>query len=396
MIPTSIIRVWFLGIFSWVLVGVGIYLSHKWYQRAWSYDFNLHRSYFDPHIGNNHETLLLAVAVGLLFLVLAGGLIVRGILGFFTKGSTERDVLPKQSRQGATVSRLGRPDGSELRVECYGREDGPPIILTHGWGANSTEWDYLKKELASDFRLIVWDLPGLGRSTRPTNRDYSIENLSRDLEAVLELAGDRPAILLGHSIGGMITLTFCRLFPQALLARVRAIALVQTTYTNPVRTTNMAVLFTALERPFLVPLLHLTIWLSPLLWLSNWMSYLNGSALLSTKSSGFAGTETWEELNFVTRFQLQASPAVLARGMFGMLRYDATAALKTINVPALVVAGNKDPVCTPQASERMQREIPGARVAQLAPARHMGLIEHHTRFAKIVSEFATDSLHSRF
>jgi len=69
MIPTSIIRVWFLGLFSWILLGLGIYLSHKWYQRAWSYDFNLHRSYFDPHIGNNHETLLLAVAVGLLFLV---------------------------------------------------------------------------------------------------------------------------------------------------------------------------------------------------------------------------------------------------------------------------------------------------------------------------------------
>jgi pimeloyl-ACP methyl ester carboxylesterase len=194
----------------------------------------------------------------------------------------------------------------------------------------------------------------------------------------------------------MITLTFCHLFPQALGARVRAIALVQTTYTNPVRTTNMAGLFTALERPFLVPLLHLTIWLSPLLWLSNWMSYLNGSALLSTKSSGFAGTETWEELNFVTRFQLQASPAVLARGMFGMLRYDATEALKTITVPALLVAGNKDPVCTPEASERMRRDIPGARIAQLVPARHMGLIEHHTQFAKIVSAFAANSLQSRF
>jgi pimeloyl-ACP methyl ester carboxylesterase len=69
---------------------------------------------------------------------------------------------------------------------------------------------------------------------------------------------------LGHSIGGMITLTFCRLFPQALGGKVRAIALVQTTYTNPVRTTTMAVLFTALERPVIVPLLHLTIWLSPL------------------------------------------------------------------------------------------------------------------------------------
>jgi pimeloyl-ACP methyl ester carboxylesterase len=394
MIPTSIIRIWFLGLFSWVLLGVGIYLSHKWYQRAWSYDFNLHRPYFDPHIGNNYQTLLLAVAVGVLFWALAGGVIARGILSLFakTKGSAGRDALPKQSRQGATEHRLSRPDGSELRVECYGKEDAPPIILTHGWGANSKEWDYLKTELAGDFQLIVWDLPGLGGSTRPTNRDYSMENLSRDLEAVLGLAGERPAVLLGHSIGGMITLTFCRLFPEALRAKVKAIALVQTTYTNPVRTTKMAGFLTALERPVIVPLLHLTIWLSPLVWLSNLMSYLNGSALLSTKSSGFAGTETWEALNFVTRFQLQASPAVLARGMFGMLRYDATAALKTINVPALVLAGNRDPVCTPEASERMQRDIPGAQIVELAPAKHMGLIEHHTRFAKIVSRFSASCL----
>ena len=322
MIPSSIIRILFLGLFSWILLGVGIYLSHKWYHHAWSYDLNLHRSYFDPHIGNNHQTRLLITAACMLFWVLGGGLIVRGILSLLTKAKNPKAVgqLPKSSREGATISQLGRPDGSRLRVECYGREEAPPIILTHGWGANSTEWDYLKKELSGEFRLIVWDLPGLGMSTRPTNRDYSMENLSRHLEAVLALAGDQPAILLGHSIGGMITLTFCRLFPKELGDRVRAIALVQTTYTNPVRTTNMAGLFTALERPILVPFLHLTIWLSPLIWLSNVMSYLNGSALLSTKSSGFAGTETSEELNFVARFQLQASPAVVARGMLGMLR----------------------------------------------------------------------------
>jgi pimeloyl-ACP methyl ester carboxylesterase len=394
MIPTSIIRIWFFGLFSWLLLGVGIYISHKWYQRAWSYDFNLHRSYFDPHIGNNYQTLLLAVVVVLFLWFSAGGVIVRGILRLFTrtKGSTGRDALPKQSRQGATEHRLSRPDGSELRVECYGKEDAPPIILTHGWGANSKEWDYLKGELAGDFQLIVWDLPGLGRSARPTNQDYSLEKLSRDLEAVLRLAGERPAILLGHSIGGMITLTFCRLFPEALPARVRAIALVQTTYTNPVRTTKMAGVFTALERPVIVPLLYLTIWLSPLIWLSNWMSYLNGSALLATKSSGFAGTETWQELNLVTRFQLQASPAVLARGMLAMLHYDATAALKSINGPALVLAGDRDPVCTLEASERMQRDIPGAQMSLLAPAKHMGLIEHHTIFAKIVSQFSESCL----
>jgi pimeloyl-ACP methyl ester carboxylesterase len=251
------------------------------------------------------------------------------------------------------------------------------------WGLNSTEWDYLKKELSEEFRLIVWDLPGLGRSTPPTNRNYSLENLSRHLEAVLALVGDQPAILLGHSIGGMITLTFCRLFPKALGDRVRAIALVQTTYTNPVRTANMAGLLTALERPVIVPLLHVTIWLSPLIWLSNLMSYLNGSALLSTKSSGFAGTETWEELDFVARFQLQASPAVMARGMLGMLRYDATAVLESINVPALVLAGDRDSLCKPEASKRLHRDIPWAQLT------HLALIEHHTRFAEIVRTFAS-------
>jgi pimeloyl-ACP methyl ester carboxylesterase len=84
-----------------------------------------------------------------------------------------------------------------------------------------------------------------------------------------------------------------------------------------------------------------------------------------------------EELEFVTRFQLQASPAVLARGMFGMLRYDATAALKAISVPALVLAGNKDSVCKPEASQRMQRNVPRAQLAKLASAKHM--IEHQNK-----------------
>jgi hypothetical protein len=169
MIPTSVIRIWFLGLFSWILLGVGIYLGHEWYRRAWSYDYNLQSSYFDPHIGFNYETLLLVVAVALLLWVLTGGVIVRGILILMmkSKSSGSRATLPKHSREGATVSRLSRPDGSELRVESYGREDASPIILTHGWGTNSTEWDYLKKELADDFRFArTWTIqatnqPGL-------------------------------------------------------------------------------------------------------------------------------------------------------------------------------------------------------------------------------------------
>jgi pimeloyl-ACP methyl ester carboxylesterase len=273
-------------------------------------------------------------------------------------------------------------------VECYGPVDGPPLILTHGWGMNSTEWYYLKQRLRDHFRLIVWDLPGLGLSTRPANKDYSLENLARDLEAVLGVAGNRPAILLGHSIGGMITLTFCRLFPEALRTRVAGLVLVHTTYTNPVRTTKGAKLYTALERPVLVPLLYLTIWLSPLVWLMNWLSYLNGTAHLSTKQSGFAGTETWEQIAFATSFQPLASPAVLARGMLGMLAYDATATLRTIPIPTVVVPGDRDPVCLPEASERIHQAVKLAQLTLLTPAKHMGLLEHHERFVEYVKEFA--------
>jgi hypothetical protein len=57
-------------------------------------------------------------------------------------------------------------------------------------------------------------------------------------------------------------------------------------------------------------MMYLTIALSPLAWLMNWLSYLNGSAHLATKQSSIGGTE----IDFFTRFQLEASPAVMARG----------------------------------------------------------------------------------
>ena len=387
MIPTFVLSIWLTGLWSFGLIGGGGYLAWRWYRAARHYDPDLDRYIFNPHLGWNEETALLAAAIILIAWAFAGGLIRRAIGGLASRPKPPGEMPPDRSRQGESTC-LKRPDGSDLRVESYGPADGPPIVLTHGWGANSTEWTYLKRELTDRYRLIVWDLPGLGLSTRPADNDYRLENLAADLEAVLGLAGGRPAILLGHSIGGMTTLTFCKSYPEALGTRVAGLVLVHTSYTNPIRTTKNAGLYTALERPLIVPLLHLTIWLSPLVWIMNWLSYLNGSAHKSSKRSGFAGTQTWDQVDFAARFQLQAWPAVLARGMFGMLAYDATPVLGRIKIPTLVIPGDRDPVCKPEASERMHREISGATLAPLAPGKHMGLIEHHAKFAELVGQFA--------
>ena len=86
------------------------------------------------------------------------------------------------------------------------------------------------------------------------------------------------AILVGHSIGGMITLTVCKLFPKLLSGPVVGISIVHSTYTNSLRTTRFASFLTAIQRPFIEPLLSMTVFLSPLAWLMNGLSYLNGSA----------------------------------------------------------------------------------------------------------------------
>lgn len=296
---------------------------------------------------------------------------------------------PRADR-GAERAEVRRPDGTVLHVEFDGPPDAPPVVLTHGWGADGTEWYHLRKVLAGRYRLILWDLPGLGLSTPPGNHDFSLEKLARDLEAVLRHAGGRPAVLVGHSIGGMAMLTFCRLFPEALGSRVAGLVLVHTTSTNPAHAKVPTWLTPRLQKPVLEPLCHLTVALAPLVRVMNVLGYLNGSAHWSTHRSSFAGTETRGELELVTRYTVKAPPAVMARGTLGMFRYDATGVLAGVTVPTLVVAADRDTTTVPEASIRIAQGIPGARLVTLSPARHMGLVERHDEFATAVGAFCDE------
>jgi pimeloyl-ACP methyl ester carboxylesterase len=361
-LPFALPIAWLLNLLSLALLAGGLYLLWAWY------------------VGVLVGTVYLVAGLIMVLWIFAG----RWIVLLFRRPGPDE---PSGTREGA-VQRLPRPDGTELHVELYGPPDGPPLLLTHGWGTNSTEWYYAKRRLADRFRLIVWDLPGLGRSTGPRTNDYSVDKMARDLEAVLDLAGDRPAILLGHSIGGMITLAFCRLFPQHLGRRVAGLVLVGTTYTNPVRTTTANGFFRAAQKPILEPLLHLTVWLAPLVWLMNWLSYLNGSAHVLSMLTGFAGRESRGQLDFATRFNVLASPAVVGRGGLATFAFDETATLGELRVPVLVVTADRDRITIPEASAYMHRAVPAAELVELRPAGHMSVLEQPDRFAEAVAAFA--------
>jgi hypothetical protein len=133
---------------------------------------------------------------------------------------------------------VARADGTNIHAEIYGPVGAPILVLTHGWGTSSTEWYYAKRHLSDRFQLILWDLPGLGKSAQACDRNFVLERMASDLHAVLSLAGGRPVVLVGHSIGGMINLTFCRLYPELVGSQIAGIAQLDTTYTNPVKTTK--------------------------------------------------------------------------------------------------------------------------------------------------------------
>lgn len=294
---------------------------------------------------------------------------------------------PNPELQADSIQRLVRPDGTEIHMEISGPANAPTVVLTHGWSLSREEWAYLQKDWGSQFRLVVWDLPGLGRSSLSPHRVFTLEEMARDLHAVIEASGSDPVILMGHSIGGMTILTFCRLFPNLLGSRVSKLVLVHTTYKNPLHTMFLSGLFTALQKPLVEPLLYLQIWLSPVFWLLNCLSYQNGSVHSSVARNGFAGNGSTSQQDLIARYYLVDSPAVLARGTLAMLEYDATATLPTIKIPVLVVGAEEDPVTTVQASQKIAADVSHGTLVTLRPAKHFGLLEYHTDFARQTAQF---------
>jgi pimeloyl-ACP methyl ester carboxylesterase len=99
-------------------------------------------------------------------------------------------------------------DGARLHMREAGPEAAPRILLIHGASSNLLElWGPLADELATEFRVVAYDRPGLGHSTRPRRAAHTLASQARLAARVLESAGDdAPVIVVGHSLGAGIAL----------------------------------------------------------------------------------------------------------------------------------------------------------------------------------------------
>ena len=117
------------------------------------------------------------------------------------------------------------------------------------------------------------------------------------------------------------------------------------------------------------------------------MSYLNGNSHLMTRFLTFAGTQTSKQLDFVTLLSTLAPPAITARGVLGMFKYNVTEQLPTIQVPALIIAADKDRLTKKEASQYMKDHLPNAAIVTVSPANHQGLVERHKEVNEAAEKF---------
>lgn len=278
-------------------------------------------------------------------------------------------------------------DGALLHVEMEGATTGPILLFTHGWGLSARIWAEARADLGARFGLVFWDLPGLGRSGRPT-AGYSIEGFAEDLHAVIDsLPEDRPVILVGHSIGGMTVQAFCARHPELLNRRVAAIVLENTTHTNPLETMIFSRVFRPLQSVVELAC-KLDMVLSPALWAMNWQAWLSGSTHLAARLAAFGARPTREQLDRTARLITKNSPAVQARGVLAMLHWSVTDRLARIDVPALVFVGGRDLITRGHAGEAIAAALPQARLVRVEAAGHMGPVEKAGFYNEQISDFA--------
>jgi len=105
-------------------------------------------------------------------------------------------------------------DGYTLHVVTAGSESASPLLMLHCWTGNWTQWEPTMSLLEGQFQFIVPDLLGFGSSSKPVGDYYQIDEQANRVRQIVRDLGYEKVSIIGHSMGGMIALTFAGMFPD--------------------------------------------------------------------------------------------------------------------------------------------------------------------------------------
>ena len=124
-----------------------------------------------------------------------------------------RDIAAAVRMCAPTVNWVDTADGARLRVMSFGPDDAPTLVFAHGWACRAEYWLPQFQGLAGEFRVVCYDQRGHGFSTTG-DRDIDGDVVGDDLATVMDAAVSSPAIVIGHSMGGISILSWWKRHPE--------------------------------------------------------------------------------------------------------------------------------------------------------------------------------------
>jgi len=247
---------------------------------------------------------------------------------------------------------------SDLHVTVSGH--GPTMLFVHGLGCSGAFWTDVVPRFADSYTCVAVDLDGFGASP-PLPETMSVGDWAGRLEGLLaELAGG-PAVVVGHSLGGMVSQELVLAAPDA----VRGVALCNTIprATEHVRQIDQG--------------------------LVDIVQQAGPAQLAAMMSQGLFGPVAHEGTDRAKAQFLQdcggTDPRSLVLGLKAIMAFDALDRLGGVRVPALVVTGEFEGNLDDQ--EVLHAALPDSTLVVMAGTGHMAPAEDPATFAEALTTF---------
>ncbi len=259
------------------------------------------------------------------------------------------------------------------------------MVFCDGLGCDGFAWKYLLPELRRKSRVLRWHYRGHGKSSMPAESSHiGMDYTCEDLEQVLDIGGLEKAVVFGHSMGVQVALEFHRRFPE----RVSGLVLLCGSYGNPLDTFHDGT-FLRSAFPFIRALVER---------FPERSRSVMGRIMKAQLSLEFAlrtelNSDLMRRADLVPYFDHLAhmDPIAFVRTLDSLKDHSAWDHLKDIDVPTLVIGGERDTFTPVWLSQRMADAIPNSDFMLVPGGSHTAPLEQPVLIADRIQRF----LHER-
>jgi pimeloyl-ACP methyl ester carboxylesterase len=260
-------------------------------------------------------------------------------------------------------------DGTRIAYQVRGPEGAPVVVLANGLGGTFEAFRHIYRALGDRYRILCWDYRGLYRSARPRDLGtLTIPSHCRDLEALLAHEGVEHGVFIGWSMGVQVNFEYFREHRH----RVRAIVAINGTYGTPFRTAMAS----RLTRYVIPPLLQLMRAQASLVSrVSHRAVAWDGLVPLIVRTGLASPNIDTDAMRDVAGDFKTLDFALYATQLERLGEHDARDVLPSIDVPTLIITGDKDLMTPLFTARKMNRLVAGSRLIVLEGGSHYTPIE---------------------